>query len=93
MLTCKSYLKFAFMHCVFNCRGDIPTGDDIIKQEDIVKLKRCIYSAHRSSLPPVCTHNVVNDQEDPCLNTIRRCQLFNNRHDRVKVSRVKPVSN
>ncbi|XP_064599653.1 glycogen [starch] synthase-like isoform X2 [Liolophura sinensis] len=66
-------------------RGEIPTGDDIIKQEDIVKLKRCIYSAHRSSLPPVCTHNVVNDQEDPVLNTIRRCQLFNNRHDRVKV--------
>ena len=26
-------------------RGDIPKGDDILEQEDIVKLKRCIYSA------------------------------------------------
>ena len=26
-------------------RGKIPTGDEILEQEDIVKLKRCIYSA------------------------------------------------
>ena len=27
------------------CRGEIPTGDDILEQDDIVKLKRCIFSA------------------------------------------------
>lgn len=26
-------------------RGEIPTGDDILEQDDIVKLKRCIFSA------------------------------------------------
>lgn len=26
-------------------RGKIPTGDEILEQEDVVKLKRCIYSA------------------------------------------------
>ena len=26
-------------------RGDIPKGEDILEQEDLVKLKRCIYSA------------------------------------------------
>lgn len=39
----------------------------------------------RSSLPPICTHNVCDDVTDPILNALRRCQLFNSRHDRVKV--------
>ena len=39
----------------------------------------------RHSLPPICTHNVTEDQNDQVLNALRRCQLFNNRHDRVKV--------
>jgi len=66
-------------------RGKLPTGEDILIQEDIVKLKRCIYAAQRNSLPPICTHNVVDDASDQVLNQIRRCNLFNNRHDRVKI--------
>jgi len=66
-------------------RGEIPHGDDLIVKDDIVKMKRCIFAAQRSSLPPVCTHNVVDDSVDPVLCAIRRCQLFNNKHDRVKV--------
>uniref|UniRef100_A0A7D6R712 Glycogen [starch] synthase n=1 Tax=Sinonovacula constricta TaxID=98310 RepID=A0A7D6R712_SINCO len=66
-------------------RGKIPTGDDVLLQEDTVKLKRCIFTAQRSSLPPICTHNVDGDAQDPILCALRRCQLFNNRHDRVKV--------
>eukprot|EP00914_Ancora_sagittata_P005036 GHVO01010472.1.p1 GENE.GHVO01010472.1~~GHVO01010472.1.p1 ORF type:complete len:386 (-),score=44.80 GHVO01010472.1:425-1456(-) len=66
-------------------RGEIPKGEDLLVKEDIVKLKRCIFSSQRDSLPPVCTHNIVDDSADPVLNAIRRCQLFNNRADRVKV--------
>lgn len=97
-------------------RGKIPTGDEILQQEDIVKLKRCIYSAQvnlctktrsnnstislfpntfvvcyvfrilqRNSLPPICTHNVCEDESDQILNALRRCQLFNRKEDRVKV--------
>ncbi|PVD33921.1 hypothetical protein C0Q70_05183 [Pomacea canaliculata] len=66
-------------------RGSLPNGDDILQQEDMVKLKRCIFAAQRHNLPPICTHNVVDDHNDPVLNALRRCQLFNNRHDRVKV--------
>ena len=40
----------------------------------------------RSSLPPITTHNVVNDGEDPVLRSLRRCHLFNDKSDRVKVS-------
>jgi glycogen(starch) synthase len=51
----------------------------------LVKVKRCIFSLQRSTLPPITTHNVVDDHKDPVLNALRRCQLFNSVHDRVKV--------
>jgi len=51
----------------------------------VVKLKRCVFAAHRTSLPPICTHNMMDDSGDPVLNSIRRTQLFNNRTDRVKI--------
>ena len=34
-----------FDHYMAFFRGELPTGEDIIFQEDTVKLKRCIYSA------------------------------------------------
>ena len=67
-------------------KGDIPHGDSILRNEDIIELKKCVYtSIQRHGLPPICTHNVVDDAVDPILNALRRCQLFNNRYDRVKV--------
>ncbi|CAE1228952.1 GYS [Acanthosepion pharaonis] len=66
-------------------RGNIPTGNDILLEDDIVKLKRCIYAAQRRELPPVCTHNVIDDGHDQVLNSIRRCKLFNHKDDRVKI--------
>eukprot|EP00123_Amoebidium_parasiticum_P017693 comp23949_c0_seq2/m.42368 comp23949_c0_seq2/g.42368 ORF comp23949_c0_seq2/g.42368 comp23949_c0_seq2/m.42368 type:complete len:680 (-) comp23949_c0_seq2:335-2374(-) len=59
--------------------------DELISKEDMVKLKRCVYSYQRHTLPPIVTHNLVDDATDPVLANLRRCQLFNNRHDRVKV--------
>ncbi|XP_013930756.1 PREDICTED: uncharacterized protein LOC106556284 isoform X2 [Thamnophis sirtalis] len=38
----------------------------------------------RQSLPPVTTHNMIDDSGDPILSTIRRIGLFNNRTDRIK---------
>ncbi|CAF0815359.1 unnamed protein product [Didymodactylos carnosus] len=66
-------------------KGHIPNPDQVLKNEDLVELKKCIFASQRSSLPPICTHNVVDDNTDPILCALRRCQLFNNRSDRVKV--------
>ncbi|PAA55707.1 hypothetical protein BOX15_Mlig015376g5, partial [Macrostomum lignano] len=66
-------------------QGRIPEGKDILRQEDVVQLKRCVYGTNRTHLPPICTHNVIDDSKDPVLADLRRCQLFNNRSDRVKV--------
>ncbi|KIH69221.1 hypothetical protein ANCDUO_00428 [Ancylostoma duodenale] len=42
----------------------------------------------RDSLPPICTHNMVDNANDPVLQALRRVQLFNHDYDRVKVSYV-----
>jgi glycogen(starch) synthase len=65
--------------------GRIPNPAELLTKEDTVKLKRCIYALQRDGLPPVTTHNVVDDWNDPVLNSVRRCKLFNTVHDRVKV--------
>lgn len=45
----KSYVFFTYP--IFtSSRGEIPTGEDILQQEDIVKLKRCIFSAQVSAM-------------------------------------------
>ena len=72
---------------IFPLRGEIPGNEELLSREDIIKLKGCVYYSQKHSLPPICTHNVVNDYDDQILNAIRNVKLFNNRHDRVKVSR------
>ncbi|XP_065319610.1 glycogen [starch] synthase-like isoform X2 [Gordionus sp. m RMFG-2023] len=64
--------------------GTVPANNPLT-QDDFVKLKRCIFAAQRKTLPPVCTHNMVDDATDPVLNTLRRICLFNQEQDRVKV--------
>lgn len=65
--------------------GNLPSSADLLTKEDVVKVKRCLYALQRDGLPPVTTHNVVDDWNDPVLSSVRRCQLFNTVHDRVKV--------
>lgn len=66
-------------------RGDLPNTDDLLTKEEVVKIKRCLYGLQRSGHPPVTTHNVVDDWNDPVLSSVRRCHLFNTVHDRVKI--------
>ncbi|NXL78302.1 GYS2 protein, partial [Leptocoma aspasia] len=68
------------------CRGEIPDLNKILDRDDISIMKRAIFSTQRHCLPPVTTHNMIDDSNDPILNTIRRIGLFNNRTDRVKVT-------
>lgn len=65
--------------------GTLPTPDDLLSEEDKVLLKRRIFALKRNALPPITTHNMTDDANDPILNQIRRVQLFNSSQDRVKV--------
>lgn len=69
-------------------RGRLPEPEDLLHKDDTVRLKRCIYATQRNSLPPITTHNVIDDDKDPVLSALRRCRLFNEVTDRVKVSKL-----
>ncbi|KAI2665402.1 glycogen [starch] liver [Labeo rohita] len=66
-------------------RGEIPDMSKILDRDDFTIMKRAIYATQRHSLPPVTTHNMLDDSADPILSNIRRIGLFNARNDRVKI--------
>lgn len=71
-----------------NGKSEIPNElDELLKPSDKVLLKKRVFALRRpeGALPPVVTHNMVDDSTDPILNQIRRVQLFNHSSDRVKI--------
>lgn len=66
-------------------RGRLPDASELITDEEQIMLKRRIFSLNRSDLPPIVTHNMLDDAGDPILNHLRHRGLFNAREDRVKV--------
>ena len=62
-------------------KRDIRCNKKNIYRDDLTKLKRSIFAAQSSPLPPITTHNICDAEQDPVLNTFRRCNLFNNRYD------------
>lgn len=64
---------------------EVPDLSSLFTDEDKILLKRRVLALKRNSLPPVVTHNMADDPNDPILNQIRRVQLFNRKSDRVKV--------
>ena len=78
---------FVFSSTMLSTRESktIPTPDELLSEEDRVLLKRRIFALKRNSLPPIVTHNMADDSNDPVLSQIRRVKLFNNAHDRVKI--------
>ncbi|XP_040886475.1 glycogen [starch] synthase, liver [Toxotes jaculatrix] len=65
--------------------GKIPDMNSILDRDDLTIMKRAIYATQRHSLPPVTTHNMLDDSTDPILSNVRRIGLFNSRNDRVKI--------
>ena len=56
-----------------------------LSNEEAILLKRHMNTMKRQELPPIVTHNMVDDVNDPVLKNLRRLCLCNNRSDRVKV--------
>jgi len=67
-------------------RGNMPDLSSLVSKEDLITLKRRLQLVVQTTrLPPIVTHNVINDGADEILNHLRRVQLFNMKDDRVKV--------
>ena len=50
-----------------------------------LRYRRTLQSWKSDSLPPVVTHNLVDDSNDDILNFLRHSNLVNHEHDRVKI--------
>jgi glycogen(starch) synthase len=64
---------------------NLPDEKELFSSQDRIMLRRRLFAMKRHTLPPIVTHNMTNDHDDPILNQIRRVQLFNHPADRVKV--------
>ncbi|KAK6347144.1 glycogen synthase isoform 1 [Orbilia brochopaga] len=65
--------------------GELPDESQLMSSQERIMLKRRVFALKRNSLPPIVTHNMLDDSTDPILNQIRRVQLFNHPSDRVKI--------
>lgn len=50
-----------------------------------LRFRRTLQSWKSEKLPPIVTHNLVNDADDPILMFLRSSNLVNNKSDKVKV--------
>ncbi|KAI9321375.1 glycogen synthase [Dichotomocladium elegans] len=66
-------------------RGEDLDPKNWLSDEDRVLLKRRMFALKRSTLPPIVTHNMVDDNSDPVIENLRRLRLYNDSEDRVKV--------
>ncbi len=66
-------------------RGQILPAAELLDDEDVVRLKRMIFSRKESRLPSIVTHDMVHDDQDAILRHLRHRQLFNQREHSVKV--------
>uniref|UniRef100_A0A4W5QRM4 Glycogen [starch] synthase n=1 Tax=Hucho hucho TaxID=62062 RepID=A0A4W5QRM4_9TELE len=65
--------------------GQLPDVSKMLDKDDFTMMKRAIFATQRQCQPPICTHNMLEDSNDPILTCIRRIGLFNSSADRVKV--------
>ncbi|MCC2546779.1 glycosyltransferase [Hymenobacter sp. BT175] len=63
----------------------LPNLADMVDDYWKLRYRRTLQSWKTTRLPPVITHNLVDDQNDDILNFLRRANLVNNQHDRVKI--------
>ena len=80
--------EISYPHLISSFREhgkEFPPIENLLSEEDKVLLKRRIFALKRSGLPPITTHNMADDANDPILNQLRRVKLFNHNHDRGKV--------
>lgn len=84
----KRIFERAMRYPHMGMHSEIPTDlDELLKNSDKVLLKKRVLALRRpdGELPPVVTHNMVDDANDAILNQIRHVQLFNHPSDPVKI--------
>lgn len=84
----KRMFEYAMRYPHMGVHSEIPQDlDELLKPSDKILLKKRVFGLRRNEgeLPPVVTHNMADDANDPILNQIRHVSLFNHPSDRVKI--------
>jgi len=63
------------------------SSEELIRDSELVAIKRLILAMRRETVPfpPIVTHNMIDGDNDPVLEELRRVNLINAPSDRVKV--------
>lgn len=65
--------------------GKIPDLNAMVDEYWLLRLKRTMHAWKRDFPPGILTHDLVHEQDDEVLAQLRRCRLWNQSHDPVKV--------
>ncbi len=79
----KEQIGDAIFHAA--AAGQVPDFNLLVDEYWRLRLRRTMLAWRREQPPLIVTHDLHDDQSDPILNQLRTCQLFNNRHDHVKI--------
>lgn len=63
----------------------LPNLNHFVEDYWRLRYRRTLQSFKSNELPPIVTHNLVNDSTDPILGFLRSANLLNYEHDKVKV--------
>ncbi len=74
-----------FDHATSKKDHGIPELGEFIPDYSRLRYKRTLQSWSSDKLPPVVTHNLIDEDKDELMNSVKNLQLFNNEHDRVKI--------
>ena len=66
--------------------GTDPRTTPLLDESELHTLKRLTRAWRQTHLyPNIVTHNLAYDADDPIMNALRKCRLFNSPEDRVKI--------
>ena len=65
--------------------GEVPDLNTLIDDYWRLRLRRAIHAWKSKTPPAIVTHDLIDDANDPVLNQLRNCKLFNLEGDPVKV--------
>ncbi|MEM7367245.1 MAG: glycosyltransferase [Bacteroidota bacterium] len=64
---------------------DFPDLNKFVDDHRKIRLRRTLQSWRSNGMPPIVTHNLVDDTNDEVLNFLRTSQMLNYKEDRVKI--------
>jgi len=74
-----------FDYATTNQSHNIPELSEFIPDYWRLRYKRTLQSWQSQKLPPIVTHNLVDEETDDLMNFMKTLQLFNREEDRVKI--------